>query len=111
MEYRRLPRPKLNTTLKVMDEGKTYQGRTLDISLSGMMCEVPVEYLETRPILVSFKMSARDKRITTWATPVWSHQEKSGVFKVGIQFLQLDSAHYAQVADYVAAHWMEQQSV
>lgn len=106
MELRRLPRPKLITALEVQDQGQVYAGQTINISLSGMMCELPVEYTSTRPLLIAFKLGGQ--RVATWATPVWSHRKGDGLFRIGLEFINLDSNHYTAIADFVAEYWLAQ---
>lgn len=106
MDLRRLPRPRLSTTLDVQDQGKVYAGQTVNISLTGMMCEVPVEYTSTRPILITFRLGANGYRVATWATPIWSHRLGDGRYRIGLEFINLDSAHYTAIADFVADAWL-----
>lgn len=106
MDLRRLPRPKLSTTLDVQDRGKVYAGKTVNISLTGLMCDLPEEYTNTQPIMISFKLGTSKPKITTWATPVWSHKLGDKLFRVGLEYINLDSSHYQAIADFVAESWL-----
>lgn len=110
MEQRKFPRSKLAALIKVADNDKVYLGETIDISQYGMSCELAVELNESRPLLLSFRLSPKDKPITIWATPMWT-VARENKHRIGLKFHDVDSGVYARISDYVAAGWLESTSV
>jgi c-di-GMP-binding flagellar brake protein YcgR len=104
-DHRRYPREGVQTLVKVVRGPNTYLGTSLNISLSGMACEFPqAVYEEDKALQLSFRLSLKDRPITTWARPIWSARVDDK-WQVGFRFESLDSAHHRAIADHLSAVW------
>lgn len=109
-DHRRNPRNPIETLIKVERGDQSYLGTSLNVSLTGLACELPYRPEEAKPMLVSFRLSLKERPITTWATPVWSVRSDDK-WRVGFEFNDLDSSHHAIIADHLSEKWQREHNI
>lgn len=109
-DHRRNPRNPVETLVKVERGEQTYLGTSLNVSMTGIACELPYRPEEAKPMLLSFRLSLKDRPISTWATPVWTVRA-GDKWHVGFEFNNLDSSHHTAIADHLSELWQQQHNL
>ena len=109
-DHRRFNRSEVATLVKIESGGQTLLGTSLNISLTGLGCELTQDLQSTKPVLVSFRLSLKDRPITTWAEPIWSSRIDDK-WRVGFKYVELDSAHHRAIADYLSEIWQQEHNL
>jgi len=104
MDHRQQFRYDLDTLVKIEQDGQSVLATSLDVGLTGMGCVVTTELAADKPLLISFRLSLKDKPITTWAKLVWSYKTNNK-WRIGLEFSELDSGHHRAIADFLSNNW------
>jgi hypothetical protein len=106
MEQRKVPRSTITTLVKVVYSDQIFLAETIDVSLSGLSCFLPVDLSVAHQVLLSFRLEPKMKPITVWAIPIKSVPAKSGRYRVGLAFNNLDSSDYQRLAASLSERWL-----
>lgn len=110
MDHRQQPRYELETLVKIEKNDQKLLGTSVDVSLKGLSLELVTPIQSTEPWLISFRLTLKDRPITTWAAPVWSVRSGNH-WRIGFEFKDLDSQHHTAIADYISSVWQKSHSI
>lgn len=106
MEQRKAPRSTITTLVKVVYLDQVYLAETIDVSLSGLSCFLPISTPFSQAVLVSFRLEPKMKPITTWAYPAQTLQAQSGRYRIGLIFKDLSSEDHQRLAKALSEKWL-----
>lgn len=105
MEQRKAPRSTITTLVKVVYLDQVYLAETIDVSLSGLSCFLPISIPTSQAVLVSFRLEPKMKPITTWAYPAQTFLAQSGRYRIGLMFKDLGSEDYQLLTEALSEKW------
>ncbi len=97
---RRALRAPYITPVRIIGSGDQIDGRTEDISASGVLVVARGEVTVEGPVIVRFALPTTGRVVAVQASPKWT-REQSGRTAIGLEFLNLDPVAAEAIQSYV----------